>query len=432
MDIQEVNHVSDDIISRLLGLQPDFVFERLNPRTRDPVQTFVGFGGRKDELWKEDQKTVFSQLRKRLASNNANSDMGPPGASGGVLAILGYELLSGVSPNHGERETPAAILLEPDLLVTLDHAADRAFLARGINAASELYDDVLAAFANPVAPFEAADEAVVGSTSWSAQISEVAFCEIARQAIAQMGKGKPVEGAVLSVRLRSPDRCDALKAYKRLRRINPSTYMFIARTTSVEAWGATSLGLVQMSNGHFLAETDGATHPYEAGDFVWTPSPKEIDEYDVVVSALKDALTPLADNSGARFVSQMEERRFFNLAHLFASMEGRLAEGRDGLDLVAALSPHGAAVGYKRQPALELIAKSEPTARDFFAGTIGFFGYDGSVDSAAVTRSMWQTDKGMTVHAGAKVVPASLPEEEYRECVLKTLALRKCVGGRYE
>jgi anthranilate/para-aminobenzoate synthase component I len=427
MNIQEVSHVSDDLVLRLLGRKPDFVFERLDPRSRAPVQTFIGFGGKPDEFWVADQQAVFSQLRKRLSGNKVRPDMRPPGAAGGVLAILGYELLSGVSPNNDERETPAAVLLEPELLVTVDHAMGRAFLAARAQTGTKLSDDILAAFSEPATANQRVDEAIARSTSWSAQISEDAFCESARQAIRQMGKGKPVEGAVLSVRLRSPERCNALRAYERLRRLNPSTYMFIARTPSVEAWGATSLGLVQMSNGHFLAETDGATHPYESEDFVWTPSLKEIDEYDVVVSALKDALTPLADHNGARFVSQMEERRFFKLAHLFASMEGQLAEGCDGLDLVAALSPHGAAVGYKRQPALELIAKSEQTARDFFAGTIGFFGYDGSVDSSAVTRSMWQTDKGMTVQAGAKIVPASVPAEEYRECVLKTLALRKCV-----
>ena len=123
----------------------------------------------------------------------------------------------------------------------------------------------------------------------------------------------------------------------------------------------------------------------------------------------------------------MEERRFFKLAHLFATFTGRLSSGLDATDLVRALSPHGAAVGYHRQPALDAIAQAETTPRGLFAGTIGFFGADGSVDASAFTRSMWQNEERLFVHAGAKVVPASVPSEEYRECILKTLALRRCV-----
>jgi anthranilate/para-aminobenzoate synthase component I len=82
-------------------------------------------------------------------------------------------------------------------------------------------------------------------------------------------------------------------------------------------------------------------------------------------------------------------------------------------------------VGHPRAAALDLIAELEPRPRGPFAGLVGIFDGAGSVDTASVTRSMWTTPAGSFAQAGAKVVPASVPAEEYRESVLKTRAVRQ-------
>ena len=143
--------------------------------------------------------------------------------------------------------------------------------------------------------------------------------------------------------------------------------------------------------------------------------------------ALHDDLQPILAPGTLTPVAAMEERRFFKLAHLFAAFSGTLAGGVDAVEAVRRLSPHGAAVGHPKVRACEAIERLEATPRGPFAGTVGFFGFDGSVSAAAFTRSMWQTQGKRHVQAGAKVVPASDPAGEYQECVLKTLALRQCV-----
>ncbi|MCF8482455.1 MAG: chorismate-binding protein [Rhodospirillum sp.] len=427
-EIELVDGVAADAVARLTGCNPHFVFERFDPRTRRPVQTHIGFNGTGDEFHQTPADGVFSALRQRIANDASIHSDAPPGAGGGVLALIGYSLLAGRPPLPRSADAaPEAVILTPGLLVTIDHGAGRAWLAAEVDGASEVEVQTIRDALKGLGEVPAGKALPAPAPEWSATTSEADFAAFARSAQARMGPGQPVEGVVLSVQMRSRRRCDPLAAYRVLRAINPSSYMFLARSPSLDAWGATSLGLVRLTNGRFFAETDGATRPYEDESFVWMPSPKEIAEYDVVVGALREALEPLTDEDGLTFDSEMEERRFFNLAHLFATATGRLAPGIDRLDLVRALSPHGAAVGHHRQPALDLIATSETVVRGPFSGTIGFFGYDGSIDASAFTRSMWQTETGMTVHAGAKVVPASIPEEEYRECVLKTLALRRCV-----
>lgn len=414
--------VSDDVVARLLPLGPGFVYERLDPHERQPSISYLGFGGTADTLVEASAAAIFARLRERLGDRIASAPGSPPAAGGGVFALIGYESLAGKpTPARDQGEAPDAVLLAPETLVTLDHKTGRAWLA-GDPALTGALRGALAT------PPGAAPAPPTRPLIWRAAISEADFSATTAAAQRQMGPGLPVEGAVMSVRLRTPERTDPLAAYRVLRALNPSTCMFLLRAAPFDAWGATSLSLVQAHEGRFLAETDGATRPYQDESFVWTPSAKELVEYDVVADALMEALAPYADVSGLTFEAEREERRFFNLAHLFAAVSGQLRPGRDAIDLVRALSPHGAAVGHHRQAALDLIAETETTRRGPFAGTIGFFGADGSVDASAFTRSMWQTPAGMVVQAGAKVVPASVPEEEYRECVLKTLALRRCVG----
>lgn len=424
-----IESVDPDAVERLIGCDPAFVFERLDPRSRTRQLTQVGFGGTVEEVSGMPVEEVFARLRHLIAESGPADGNFPKSAGGGVLALLGYELLAGQSETGMAMDnTPAAVFFAPDRVVTIDHGEGRAWvrIRGGVDLPEGLHDALTGRGEMPPASSEPESGPVL---SWTPTTSQENFVAFARAAHARMGPGEAVEGVVLSVRLTTPERRDPILAYRTLRDINPSSYMFLARAPSIEAWGATSLGLARLTERAFVAETDGATRPYDDESFVWTPSAKEIAEYDVVIGALKEALKPLAANGELRLDSEMEERRFFNLAHLFATISGDLAPDRDAVDLVRALSPHGAAVGHHRQPALDLIARSETQPRGPFAGSIAFFGADGSVDASAFTRSMWQTEAGMVVQAGAKVVPASIPEEEYRECVLKTLALRRCVEG---
>ena len=109
--------------------------------------------------------------------------------------------------------------------------------------------------------------------------------------------------------------------------------------------------------------------------------------------------------------------------HIVSNVVGRLAEGRDALDALFAGFPAGTVSGAPKVRACEIIAELEPETRGAYAGGVGYFAPDGSVDSCIVLRTAVVKDGTMHVQAGAGIVADSDPESEAAECRHKAGAL---------
>jgi len=127
------------------------------------------------------------------------------------------------------------------------------------------------------------------------------------------------------------------------------------------------------------------------------------------------------------FTAEREQRTYFNLRHLFAEAVGDLAEGVDAVAAVKRLTPHGAAAGYRKAAALDLIDQFDVAPRGPYSGIVGIFDNNGGADAACVIRSTWQAGTTIRTRAGAKIVADSDPIAEYEESILKTLPLRRTV-----
>lgn len=405
---------------------PVLVYERINPATREPVDTWIGLRVKPHES--ADAREGFALLRRTLEEGGHGAE---------VLAFVGFP--QAPSDGAGTSDTPGALVMTLLDRVRLDHATGTGHVVVTPSPAgarsAQGWADLLATAEPDPRQDDGSDEA---GFAWRAQVGLASFVDVVRrlhmatgeQAGAEVGEGGGPGGAVLSVPMASEVRADPVRSYRTLRRINPSTCMFLVRHGGFALWGSTSLSLVEVDHGALVAETDGATRPVPAGTpqevFTWEPTDKERYEYDVVASALYEDLVAVSAPGSLRFTREAEQRTFFGLAHLFAEVRADLAPGLDAVAVVEALSPHGAAVGHPRSRALKLIEELEPVPRGPYAGVIGVFrGSDGSADVAAVIRSMWTTPAGSFTRAGAKIVPASVAEEEYAESLLKTRALRE-------
>ncbi|WP_216363247.1 chorismate-binding protein [Arthrobacter sp. Hiyo1] len=393
----------------------------MDPFTREPLTTWIGI--RVDERRLNNDAEQFSELRRELDGLKVE------GAPGGVFAFIAHPAGRDESDSSpGARsETPSAVFLRLVDYIYIDHVAGSArviHVGSGDPAIPAKWAEMCeSAKGQPLdlSPQEAQFE-------WAAAISEEEFANGVtsfQERASELGLG----GVVLSVRMSSRHVSDAIMSYRVLRAINPSTCMFLLQRPGFALWGSTSLSLAEIHNRRIVAETDGATHPIpdmpNGDEYVWNPTAKEISEYDVVAEALWEDLAPISMPGTQRFTRELEQRIFFGLGHLFAEMRSVIADEHDEISVVEALAPHGAAVGHPRPAALALISELEVVPRGPFAGVVGMFGTDGVTDACSVTRSMWTTLGGSFVHAGAKVVPASVAREEYDESVLKTLALRQ-------
>src|SRR5262249_19833994 len=116
--------------------------------------------------------------------------------------------------------------------------------------------------------------------------------------------------------------------------------------------------------------------------------------------------------------------RYSHVMHIVSNVEGRLDTARhDAIDAGFAGFPAGTVSGAPKVRACEIIAEVEPETRGAYAGGVGYFAPDGSVDSCIVLRTGIVKDGVLHVQAGAGIVADSVPENEQRECEHKAGAL---------
>jgi anthranilate synthase component 1 len=117
--------------------------------------------------------------------------------------------------------------------------------------------------------------------------------------------------------------------------------------------------------------------------------------------------------------------RYSHVMHLVSNVEGDAPEGLDPVDVLMAALPAGTLSGAPKVRAMEIIDELETDKRGVgYAGAVGYFGADGSVDTCIVLRTALFKDGMMYVQAGGGIVADSDPVAEYEETVAKASALR--------
>ena len=115
--------------------------------------------------------------------------------------------------------------------------------------------------------------------------------------------------------------------------------------------------------------------------------------------------------------------RYSHVMHIVSNVVGRLDPAKDALDALFAGFPAGTVSGAPKVRACQIIAELEPEARGAYAGGVGYFAPDGTLDSCIVLRTGVVKDGILHVQAGAGIVADSNPEYELNECYAKAGAL---------
>ena len=124
----------------------------------------------------------------------------------------------------------------------------------------------------------------------------------------------------------------------------------------------------------------------------------------------------------------MMVERYSHVMHIVSQVEGRIAPGRNAFDLMRATFPAGTVSGAPKIRAMQIIAAQEKLQRGFYAGALGYFSYDGNLDSCITLRTALVKDGRVHIQAGGGIVADSVPALEYQESVNKASALLKAVA----
>lgn len=223
---------------------------------------------------------------------------------------------------------------------------------------------------------------------------------------------------------------DPFSFYRILRLKNPSPYMYLMEYEDFSIVGSSPEVMVRLSDGDILlrpiagTRKRGGTKQRDAElEEELLSDPKELAEHLMLIDLGRNDVGRVAKTGTVRVEEMMHVERYSHVMHIVSDVHAQIAEDKDMFDLLAATFTAGTMTGAPKIRAMELIAQFEGVKRGFYSGTIGYFGFDGNMDSAITIRTALITEDSVILQAGAGVVADSVHELEYLEVTNKLGAL---------
>ena len=226
----------------------------------------------------------------------------------------------------------------------------------------------------------------------------------------------------LAQRLLFPARGDALSLYLRLRQCNPAPFAGWFDLGDAQIVSASPERFLSVRGGHVEARpikgtrrrTAWAEADLFAGDDL-LQSEKDRAENVMIVDLLRNDLSRVCDADSVKVTQLCGLETYQFVQHLVSAVEGKLAPDKTAVDLVRAAFPGGSITGAPKIRAMEIIAELEPTARGPYCGSLGYFGFDGSMDLSILIRTITAGQGWWQFPVGGGIVAQSSPEREYEE-----------------
>ncbi len=395
----------------------------------------------------------LESLRALIAETSLEVPDSLPPMTGGLSGYLGYDMvrlmerLPATSPDV--LGIPDAILVRPGLFAIFDGVTDELTLAAPVYprpgvAAAQAYAaadrrlaEAAVALARPVPPLPGIGAAPLAPpTSNMEKSAFLGMVETAKEYI----RAGDVFQVVPSQRFEAAFPLPPFALYRSLRRVNPAPFLFYLDFGDFQAVGSSPEILVRLRGGVVtirpLAGTrrrgaDGAEDLALEAELL--ADPKERAEHLMLLDLGRNDVGRVANIGSVRVVESFAIERFSHVMHISSTVEGRIRAEYDALDALVAGFPAGTLSGAPKVRAMQIIEELEPSRRGLYAGCIGYFAANGTMDTCIALRTALVKDGTMYVQAGVGVVADSDPEAEYAESVQKARALFRAAedAGRY-
>jgi anthranilate synthase component 1 len=238
-----------------------------------------------------------------------------------------------------------------------------------------------------------------------------------------------------SQRFSAPVKAPPLDVYRAVRSINPSPYMFLLELDGFSLVGASPEVHVRCEDGKVEIRPIAGTRPRgktaeedTALEKELLADPKERAEHVMLVDLARNDIGRVCDFGSVQVKDLMIIERYSHVMHIVSQVEGRLSADKTLYDLMRATFPAGTVSGAPKIRAMQIIAELEQTARGPYAGCVGYFSFNGNLDTCITIRTALLKDGKAYVQAGGGWVNDSTPEGEFQETVNKSMAMRKAVA----
>ena len=432
----------------LIGLAPDLVFRargnaaEINPRWLHDRDAFAPCP--------EDSLTA---LRSLVESCRMEVPEGLPKALACLVGYFAYETVGLVEklprPAPNPLDLPDMLFVRPTLILLFDRLTDELFWIAplwpetgvGVERVIERIEAAQAKLAAPLSPhIPVQEETRIGYPSphpfpspdhdrLTPVLPPGRYGEMVARAKDYIAAGDIFQ-VVLAQRFTRPFALPPFDLYRALRRINPSPFLYYLDLPGFALIGSSPEILVRAREDEVTIRPIAGTRPRGRTDAEdaerreeLLADPKERAEHLMLLDLGRNDVGRVAAPGSVRVTESYTVELYSHVMHIVSNVTGRLAPDKDAIDALFGGFPAGTVSGAPKVRACEIIAELEPETRGAYAGGVGYFSPDGSMDSCIVLRTAVVKDGVMHVQAGAGIVADSDPASEQRECEAKAGAL---------
>jgi anthranilate synthase component 1 len=425
----------------LLGIDPDLVFRATGPACEV------------NRNWQRDRAAFVplegdsvSEMRKLATSCLIDKPKELPPALACLVGYFAYETIGLVEKlpraPQSELNVPDVLVVRPTVILVFDGLSDELFCIapiwapkdggladpeRAIEVAGERIDEALRKLAEAIPPRTKAAE--LPPLALEPVMADGQYESMVLKAKEYIEAGDIFQ-VVLAQRFTCPFPLPPVDLYRALRRVNPSPFLYFLDLPGFAVVGSSPEILVRVRNGEVTIRPIAGTRPRgkteeedEANRESLLADPKERAEHLMLLDLGRNDVGRVAAANSVRVTASFTIERYSHVMHIVSNVIGKLGAEHDALDALFAGFPAGTVSGAPKIRACEIIAELEPETRGPYAGGVGYFAPDGSIDSCIVLRTALVKDGTMHVQAGAGIVADSQPDYEQRECEAKAGAL---------
>jgi anthranilate synthase component 1 len=265
----------------------------------------------------------------------------------------------------------------------------------------------------------------------TANMTERDYCAMVERAKEYIRAGDIFQ-VVLSQRFALPFKQSPFDLYRAVRRLDPSPFLFCFDLGDFSIVGSSPEILVRVRDGKVTVRPIAGTRPRGLGNrsdselaAELLADPKELAEHLMLLDLGRNDVGRVAKTGTVAVTARNTIEYYRHVMHIVSNVEGELSDDHSPLDALIAGFPAGTVSGAPKVRAMEIINELEPDRRGIYAGCIGYFGANGSMDTCIAIRTAVIKDGTMYVQAGAGIVYDSDPQSEYRECLAKARGLMR-------
>jgi len=267
----------------------------------------------------------------------------------------------------------------------------------------------------------------------SSNFDKEEFLEAVNRAKKYIIEGEAFQ-VVLSQRFSTDNFSNPFNIYRGLRTINPSPYMYYINFGDFKIIGSSPEPLIKINGRRVLTCPIAGTRKrgknlkedrYLVRDLL--NDKKEKAEHNMLVDLSRNDLGRVCRYGSVKVKKYMSVEKYSHVIHLVSRVEGILDKDKTIYQALRSVFPAGTLSGAPKIRAMQIISELEPDCRGPYGGVVGYFGYDGSLDSCITIRTALVKDGKAYVQAGAGIVYDSIPENEWKETINKASALFRAI-----